>query len=748
MAHDPADGQAALLRVAESVARGTASEEVLAVITREVGVLSGASQVRASTVDSSGVRKSVASWPEADVDVRDPEACRWGIPIRLVDAEIRAELVLRLPHGRALPNPIEGLLGEFLELASLSIVNADARRALSSSRARLLHAGDEERRLIEQALYEGPRRRLRRVSTELRLVQQQLSSDAPRAGALLMTARDTLGAAMSELQLVARGIHPVLLTERGLDTALADLVSESHPRATLRSSIGRRVASAVELGAYYIVAGTLNDVVARGRDPHTVVEVRLDGSTLAIDVCDDGGTPVVYGDQTLLMLRDRAAALGGELHVQHGAGSRIAVRARLPVSEASEPAPVNPEDTVDGDAKRSSVAPADQTTALLRVATLVAHNPGSSEVFEAIARELGRALGALTTNIIRFDPDGMLTIQSGWNLPGHVRFADGGRFPVTGSHGTTLLIERQAAVSIDKVDAARTLVPEVVARMKTDAAGYLPLFVRGRLWGEVLATATDPPVLRPDLDGFIAKLLELVAISIDNAQTEADLWASRSRVVEASDGARRRIERDLHDGAQQGFVALAIKLQLVQIMIDRDSDEAPALLRDALTSLDAGLQELSQFTRGVHPSLLRDVGLVGALQNLVENSGPPVTLTCDANRPFDDAIVLAAYYVVSEALTNIARHAQAHATRVDVADRDGRLTIVVTDDGLGGACDHQGTGLAGLADRVHTLGGQFTLDSRPGHGTTISVSLPGGSQSAPGSSAGEAGPEHGFANPI
>jgi GAF domain-containing protein len=174
-------------------------------------------------------------------------------------------------------------------------------------------------------------------------------------------------------------------------------------------------------------------------------------------------------------------------------------------------------------------------------------------------RSDGRALSAQAANVVRFDPDGMVTIMSGSNAAGHVRFADGGHFPASASLGTTMLLDRGHAIELDEHDPAQTFAPEVAARMKTKAVGYLPLFVQGNLWGEVIAASVDAPVLKPELQGFIGSLLELVAISIDNAQTQADLTASRSRLVGAADSARRQIERDLHDGAQSRFVSLAVK---------------------------------------------------------------------------------------------------------------------------------------------------------------------------------------------
>jgi signal transduction histidine kinase len=849
------DQQAALLRIAVAVARGVDPREVVGLIAREVGVLSGASRVRAFRSGVRGVREPIAEWPEDTVVGGSHEVSRFDVEIRRVDEGIRGELVLRVASDRPLSKAFETLVREFLELASLGVKNADAREALSASRARLLQAGDEERRLIERALQEGPQRRLQGVGTELTLATEQLSLDRDQATASVTRAQAALDAGMTQLQILARGIHPVLLTERGLDTALADLVSESRARATLRSTVGRRVGSAVELAAYYIVAGALDYLSSRVGATETVVEVAIDGSGLAIDVSDEGvGAKRTDHESGLVKLQDRAAALGGELRVDGGARSGLTIRARIPLGDDAGSRPIPGAGAIAGvrdvdlgfdaiaaeagrlaGAKTVSIArmdrnsnlilgswqfvgeppahirvplaeaplacrafvtgyaarrvgdrtstvclpvlaggqpwgfitmvgdraslaedgeraiaelsgglaraiahdaeqralhgtrdPAvsDQTAALLRVATLVARSRGSQEVFETIAEEVGRALSAQTANVIRFDPEGMVTIMSGWNAPGHVRFADGGHFPVSASLGTMMLIERGQAIGIDDADPARTFVPEVAARMKTNAVGYLPLFVRGQLWGEVIAAAVDGPVLKPELERFIGSLLELVAISIDNAQTQADLTASRSRLVWAADSARRRIERDLHDGAQSRFVSLAVKLQLVQIMLERESNESAALLQDAVETLDAGLRQLSQLTRGIHPSLLRDVGLAGALRDLVENSGVAATLNVAVHCWLDDRIEVAAYYVVAEALTNVAKHARARSTTITVNADASLVTIVVRDDGRGGASADAGTGLGGLTDRVQALGGQLTLESDAGRGTTIMVTLP------------------------
>ena len=243
------DEQAALLRVAVAVARGVDPREVVGLIAREVGILSSGSRVRAFRSDARGVCEPMAVWPENTGVGGSGEVSRFDVEIRRVDDRTRGELVLRLGSGRPLSKAFEMLVQEFLELAWLGINNADARDALSASRARLLQAGDEERRLIEQALQDGPQRRLRGVGTELALATEQVPVDPDRARASAARAQAALDVGMTQLQTLARGIHPVLLTERGLDTALADLVSESRARATLRSTVGRRVGSAVELAA-------------------------------------------------------------------------------------------------------------------------------------------------------------------------------------------------------------------------------------------------------------------------------------------------------------------------------------------------------------------------------------------------------------------------------------------------------------------------------------------------------------------
>ena len=207
---------------------------------------------------------------------------------------------------------------------------------------------------------------------------------------------------------------------------------------------------------------------------------------------------------------------------------------------------------------------------------------------------------------------------------------------------------------------------------------------------------------------------------------QAELQASRRRLVGTADRTRRAIERDLHDGAQQRFVSLAVTLQYAERLIGRgEVDEGVVVLQEALDGLDAGLQELTQLAAGIHPRVLRRGGLAAALQELIGRSALAVDLDVQVAERIDEAVEVAAYFIVSEALTNTLKHGggAAHA-RVVVRRRDGELRVTVADDGCGGADIRDGSGLRGLSDRVQALGGSFAVTSPAGAGTTLTAVLP------------------------
>jgi signal transduction histidine kinase len=218
--------------------------------------------------------------------------------------------------------------------------------------------------------------------------------------------------------------------------------------------------------------------------------------------------------------------------------------------------------------------------------------------------------------------------------------------------------------------------------------------------------------------GSAAKLaLENTRLQAELRSQLAELKASRARIVSAADAERRRVERDLHDGAQQRLLALGLALQLLR---DRGGD--PELLGEAETELQAALAELRDLARGIHPAILTEQGLAPAIRSLADRSAIDVTTKLQEER-YPQEVESAAYFLVSEAIANVVKHAQATYAVVAVTRLNGRLVVEVRDNGRGGATS-SGSGLQGLADRVGALDGQLTVDSEQGRGTTIHAEIP------------------------
>ena len=211
-------------------------------------------------------------------------------------------------------------------------------------------------------------------------------------------------------------------------------------------------------------------------------------------------------------------------------------------------------------------------------------------------------------------------------------------------------------------------------------------------------------------------------VAVDATQTRSDLHASRLRLLTAADSARQRFARDLHDGAQQRFVAAIIELQTAERRFDADPDDARRLMRKALARVFEGLDQLRELAAGLHPRVLTSRGIRAATEVLARGATVPVLVDATDSR-YPAPVEAGAYFVVAEALTNAARHAEAAEVRVDIHECGGNLVVDVRDDGWGGA-DSQGNGLRGLADRVEALGGQFFVDSPTGLGTRLLATIP------------------------
>jgi len=250
-----------------------------------------------------------------------------------------------------------------------------------------------------------------------------------------------------------------------------------------------------------------------------------------------------------------------------------------------------------------------------------------------------------------------------------------------------------------------------------------PILVEDRLWGVVTACTTRGP-FPPGTADRMADFTDLLATAVGNAQSRAELAASRARIVTAADDTRRRIERDLHDGTQQRLVSLGLELRLTQGMVPAELPELETELDKVADELNEVVEDLREISRGIHPAILSEGGLGPALRTLARRAAIAVELDVTPIGRLPEPVEVAAYYVVSEALTNVTRHARASVVAVDVAASGGTLGVYVRDNGAGGADPLRGSGLVGLKDRVEALGGTFSVHSPLGHGTTVSCELP------------------------
>ena len=370
---------------------------------------------------------------------------------------------------------------------------------------------------------------------------------------------------------------------------------------------------------------------------------------------------------------------------------------------------------------------AGEQAALRRVATLVARAAPSQEVFTAVAEEVGRLLAADSAILVRYDPPDLeiagTWMRTGTSAPTPV----GGRLPLGGDNVTTLVYQTGRPARIDYDDAISGTIGHVASRdwrLRTSVAG--PVSIEDRTWGAMVVGFTHPEHLPENTETRLAGFTELIATAIANAEAQAEVTASRARIVAAADTARRRIERDLHDGAQQRLVALSLKLRDARAAIPPELSGVGADLAHIETGLAGALEELREIARGIHPAVLAEGGLAAALRVLARRSPVPVEIDMRMEGRLPEHVEVSMYYVVAEALTNVTRHALATAATVtvDAGAADGVLRVTVRDDGAGGADFARGTGLVGLKDRVEALGGRIFLDSPPGGGTSLRAELP------------------------
>ena len=359
-----------------------------------------------------------------------------------------------------------------------------------------------------------------------------------------------------------------------------------------------------------------------------------------------------------------------------------------------------------------------EQAALRHVATLVARGTGPEPLFRAVADEVGALIGCDTAAIVRFEADGSATVMGG-----HLtRRPPGDRFEPDAGYVVASVRSTGHAARFDTDEPTASGMPDAVRAEGIRSGIAAPIVVDGELWGTITVASLHGS-LPASTEQRLADFTDLVGTAIANAESRAELLASRSRIVTTADQTRRRIERDLHDGAQQRLVTLTMKLRALEAL----TPDAEALARDVeeiAAGLEDVLDDLRETARGLHPVILSRGGLGPALKALGRRSPVPVELDVHTQARLPEPVEVAAYYVVAEALTNAAKHAHASFVSVEADVVDGDLHVSVHDDGVGGANPARGSGLVGLADRVEALGGKLTLHSPPTGGTTLDIDLP------------------------
>jgi signal transduction histidine kinase len=370
------------------------------------------------------------------------------------------------------------------------------------------------------------------------------------------------------------------------------------------------------------------------------------------------------------------------------------------------------------------VALAEEQAALRRVATLVAGGAKPEEVFAAVTEEVGQLLLVDYAGMARYEPDGMATAVA---ARGTSHFPVGSSLILGGKNTATLVFETGRPVRIDGYADASGPMGHSARERGVHSSVAAPIIVEGRLWGTIGAGSAGEQPLPPDTEARLADFTELVATAIANAESRAALAASRARIVAAADESRRRIERDLHDGAQQRLVHAVIVLKLALRALSNADANAEELVAEALRHAEQANAELRELAHGILPAALTRGGLRAGVEALVSRVSLPVRVDVPVVR-LPAGVEATAYFVISEALTNVVKHAHAAGAGVTARVENGQLRVEVRDDGIGGARGGDSTGLGGLEDRVSAQDGRLVLESPPGEGTRVCALLPVPSQ--------------------
>jgi signal transduction histidine kinase len=338
---------------------------------------------------------------------------------------------------------------------------------------------------------------------------------------------------------------------------------------------------------------------------------------------------------------------------------------------------------------------------------------------------LARSLGVENASLWRYEPDGTATLVAACDDPGQTaRMPVGSRWSLDGENIVAVVADTGQPARMDSHETALGDVAAMIRRLGLRSGVGAPIIVQKRIWGVAVVGSGPTELLPPDTEQRVGEFTELVATAIANAEARAALTASRARIVAATDEARRRLERDLHDGAQQRLVSLGLQLRAIETEVPTELGSLKEQISTAAAGLSAASADLQELARGIHPAILSRGGLGPALKTLARRCTIPVTVHLELAGRIPESVEVAAYYVVAEAMTNTTKHAHASGMDIDVRVDGAELVLSIRDDGVGGADTGNGSGLIGLIDRVEALGGRMQIASPSGGGTALHVAIP------------------------
>lgn len=374
--------------------------------------------------------------------------------------------------------------------------------------------------------------------------------------------------------------------------------------------------------------------------------------------------------------------------------------------------------------RREADALAAQQAALRRVATLVARGADPTDVYPAAVAELATGLDVEHVTLLEYEPDGSCTVLAAHDSQDRQKFEVGERLSLDGDSVASRIRRTGAAARIDDYAAVQGSIASRIQALELRSGVGAPVTVGTSARGALIIGSVRTEPMPDGTEAQVCDFADLVGTAIANAETRAELKASRARVVAAADQARRAIERNLHDGAQQRIVSLGLGLRALEASVPEEQHAVRKQLDNLVNGMADLYTELQELSRGIHPAVLTKGGLGPAIKTLARRSVVPVRLVVDVDRRLPESTEAAAYYVIAEALTNTAKHAEASEVTVRAGFDGDELRLEVADDGIGGAATGGGTGLIGLNDRVEAVSGSLEVTSPAGGGTLVVARIP------------------------